>query len=165
MLNILEDARHRIGLLQYTLSTVHISIDTVAAIERRKSKREQYVHRRVLEDWAQREDIEKWDSSSTVHYYSLYESVNSDCCARRFQNKNSYLCTYDLYGPVRNVLVAGRSITRANWRGLGPKRHSPIGSMPFHRAQKTLDFQGPTPLPLAQVMDLSASKIITYRDV
>ncbi len=26
---------------------------------------------------------------------------------------------------------------------LGPKWHSPIGSMSFHRAQKTLDFQGP----------------------
>jgi hypothetical protein len=26
---------------------------------------------------------------------------------------------------------------------LDPKWHSPIGSMPFHRAQKTLDFQGP----------------------
>ncbi len=28
---------------------------------------------------------------------------------------------------------------------LGPKWYSSIGSMPFHRAQKTLDFQGPTP--------------------
>ena len=28
---------------------------------------------------------------------------------------------------------------------LGPKWHSPIGSMPFHRAQKTREFQGPTP--------------------
>jgi hypothetical protein len=27
---------------------------------------------------------------------------------------------------------------------LGPKWHSPIGSLPFHRAQKTLEFQGPT---------------------
>ncbi len=26
---------------------------------------------------------------------------------------------------------------------LGPKWHSPIGSMAFHRAQKSLDFQGP----------------------
>jgi hypothetical protein len=33
---------------------------------------------------------------------------------------------------------------------LGPKWHLPIGLMPFHRAQKTLKFQGPTPshLPL-----------------
>jgi hypothetical protein len=28
---------------------------------------------------------------------------------------------------------------------LGPKWHSPIGSMPYHRARKTLHFQGPTP--------------------
>ncbi len=36
------------------------------------------------------------------------------------------------------------------WRGssfLGPNWHSPIGSMPFHRAQKTLECQGPTPPP------------------
>jgi hypothetical protein len=30
--------------------------------------------------------------------------------------------------------------------------------MPFHRAQKVLDFQGPNPLPLALVLDLPASK-------
>ncbi len=28
---------------------------------------------------------------------------------------------------------------------LGPKWHSPICSLPFHRAQKTLNFQDPTP--------------------
>jgi hypothetical protein len=28
---------------------------------------------------------------------------------------------------------------------LGPKWLSPIGSLPFHRAQKTREFQGPTP--------------------
>jgi hypothetical protein len=27
----------------------------------------------------------------------------------------------------------------------GPQMASPIGSMPFHRAQKTFEFQGPTP--------------------
>jgi hypothetical protein len=38
------------------------------------------------------------------------------------------------------------------WEGVGPWvfGHSHIGLMPFHRAQKTLDIQGPTPshLPL-----------------
>jgi hypothetical protein len=51
---------------------------------------------------------------------------------------------------------------------LGPKWHSTIGSMPFHRAQKTLEFQGPKnsripgpdPLPLALVMDMHASTIL-----
>ncbi len=34
---------------------------------------------------------------------------------------NNYLCmTYDLYGPVRNVFDAGRYITWASGRGLGP---------------------------------------------
>ncbi len=35
-----------------------------------------------------------------------------------------------------------------NLKFLGPKLHSPIRSMPFHRAQKTLEFQGPTPYHL-----------------
>jgi hypothetical protein len=33
---------------------------------------------------------------------------------------NSYLCTYDLYGPLCDVFDARRSITRASGRGLGP---------------------------------------------
>ncbi len=37
---------------------------------------------------------------------------------------SNHLCTYDLYSP---------------------KWHLPIGLMPFHKAQKTLKFQGPTP--------------------
>ncbi len=43
---------------------------------------------------------------------------------------------------------------------LGPKWHPPIGSMPFHGTQKTLNFQGPAPLPLAHVMDMHASKTL-----
>jgi hypothetical protein len=34
--------------------------------------------------------------------------------------KISYLCIYDLYGPVHNVFDACRSIARASGRGLGP---------------------------------------------
>ncbi len=33
---------------------------------------------------------------------------------------NGYLCTYELYSPVRNVFDACRSITRASGRGLDP---------------------------------------------
>ncbi len=43
---------------------------------------------------------------------------------------------------------------------LGPKWHSPNGSRTYHRAQKSLDFQDPTPLPLALVMYLPASKAL-----
>jgi hypothetical protein len=32
----------------------------------------------------------------------------------------NYLCTYDLYGPVRNVFDAGRYITWGSGRGFGP---------------------------------------------
>jgi hypothetical protein len=50
---------------------------------------------------------------------------------------------------------------------LGPKWNSPIGSMPFHRAQKKSRFPGPSsrchftglnPLPLALVMDAARIK-------
>ncbi len=34
---------------------------------------------------------------------------------------NSYLWTFDFYGPVRNAFDAGKSITRASGRGLGPE--------------------------------------------
>jgi hypothetical protein len=37
-----------------------------------------------------------------------------------FLRYNSYLSTYDLYGPVRNFFDVCRSITRARGRGLGP---------------------------------------------
>jgi hypothetical protein len=51
--------------------------------------------------------------------------------------------------------------------GVDPETKS---SMLFPGAQKSLDFQGPTPLPLALVMDLPASKAlhtgrINYRPI
>jgi hypothetical protein len=35
----------------------------------------------------------------------------------------SYLWAYDLYDPVRNAFDAGKSITRASGRGLGPSSY------------------------------------------
>ncbi len=37
-----------------------------------------------------------------------------------FVHRYNYLCTYDLYSPVRNFFDAGRYITWASGRGLGP---------------------------------------------
>jgi hypothetical protein len=37
-----------------------------------------------------------------------------------FTNCFSNLWAYDLHGPVRNAFDAGKSITRASGRGLGP---------------------------------------------
>jgi hypothetical protein len=53
------------------------------------------------------------------------------------QVRYSYLCTYDLYSPVHNVLDACTSITRASGRRLGPvKWHRANRRVPFG-AQKT----------------------------
>jgi hypothetical protein len=41
---------------------------------------------------------------------------------------SSYLCTYDLYGPVRNVFDACKYIMRAIGRGLGPGKREFFGS-------------------------------------
>ncbi len=54
------------------------------------------------------------------------------------------------------IFYACRSITWASGKGLGPgslessgpKWHSTIGLMPFHWAQKILEFLGPTPFHL-----------------
>jgi hypothetical protein len=43
---------------------------------------------------------------------------------------------------------------------LGPKWLSSNGLMQFYRAQRSLDFQGSNPLPLALIMDLPASKAL-----
>jgi len=62
----------------------------------------------------------------------------------------SYLCTYDLYGPVRNVFAACRFITRASGRGLGPGNGiEPIGEC--HLEPKKFEIS-------RSQMDLPASK-------
>jgi hypothetical protein len=70
----------------------------------------------------------------------------------------SYLCTYDLYSSVCNVYDACR-IDPLWGRGLSPR--NPKQRRVF-LGPKNSWFPGPNPLPLAQVMDLHASKIITY---
>jgi hypothetical protein len=50
-----------------------------------------------------------------------------------------WMCAYPLIGQVGG----GWALEFSSF--LGHKWDSPIDSMPFHRAQKTLEFQGPTP--------------------
>ncbi len=78
----------------------------------------------------------------------------------------NYLCTYDIYGPVRAA-----SIIWASGRGLGP------GILDFFGPQMTLAywldaisqgpkmsrFPGPSPLQFAPVMDAARIKSITHR--
>jgi hypothetical protein len=83
----------------------------------------------------------------------------------------SYLWTFDLYGPVPVYIMllmqanplrgqVGRSWALEIKTFLGPvKWHRAVRQVPFG-AQKSRDFQGPTPLPLPQVMDLPASQAL-----
>jgi hypothetical protein len=73
-----------------------------------------------------------------------------------------------IYGPVRFAFDVGSIHYLGKLEGVGPwksrllkpKWLSPIGLMPFHRAQKSLDFRGP--LTLALVMDAARIKSITH---
>jgi hypothetical protein len=53
----------------------------------------------------------------------------------------SYLCTYDLYSPVHNVLDACISITRAGGRELGLEIESFLGPVKWHRADSRVPFR------------------------
>jgi hypothetical protein len=51
-----------------------------------------------------------------------------------------------IFDACRSVTwESGRGLGPGNLEFLGPKWHSPIGSMPFHMSQKSPNFQGPTP--------------------
>jgi hypothetical protein len=54
----------------------------------------------------------------------------------------SYLCTYDLYGPVRNVFDACRSIARAVGRGWALESESFLGPVQWHRVDRRVPFHG-----------------------
>ena len=57
-------------------------------------------------------------------------------------NQYSYLWTYDLYGLLRNAFDAGKSITRASGRGLGPGKQDffgPCEMLSSHQASAVWD--------------------------
>ncbi len=72
----------------------------------------------------------------------------------------SFLGTYDLYGPIRNAFDASKSIMRASGRVLGPLKWQLAVRKVLPFGAQMLRFPGPNPLPLAQVMDLPASKAL-----
>ncbi len=49
------------------------------------------------------------------------------------QDQINYLWTYDLNGPVCNAFDAGKYITRASGRGLGPGNQDFLGPVKRHR--------------------------------
>ncbi len=74
----------------------------------------------------------------------------------------NYLCTYDLYSSVHNVLDAWISITRGRGRGLGPRIWEFFGPQialayrldAISQGPKNSRIPGPNPLPLPQVMNI-----------
>jgi hypothetical protein len=69
-----------------------------------------------------------------------------------------YLCTYDLYGPLPNVFDAGRYITWASGRGMGPGNGEFFGP-------KKLEIFSAQPPPTCPRNVYARIKNITYRDV
>ncbi len=54
--------------------------------------------------------------------------------------QNNYLCTYDFYSPVHNVLDACISITRASGRGWALEFERFLGPVKWHRADRRVPF-------------------------
>ncbi len=88
---------------------------------------------------------------------------------KNFKIYNSYLRTYDLYGTVCNAFDAGKSITRASGRGLGPGNQEFFGPCEMHGIEpsgecrlgpKKVEISMAKLLPLALVMDFPASKAL-----
>jgi hypothetical protein len=67
-----------------------------------------------------------------------------------------HLCTSDLYVLCVMIFYACRSITWASGMALAYR----LDAIP--QGLKNSQFPGPNPLPLALVMDMHASKIITH---
>ncbi len=80
-----------------------------------------------------------WAAYPASAYQALHsQSVNG-------VNSYRYLCTYDLYDTVRNAFDAGSIHCEGKWESVKPwKWHRTDRRVPFG-AQKSLDFQCPTP--------------------
>ncbi len=87
----------------------------------------------------------------------------------KWSSFSTILAIYGLmiYPAPLNAFDACKSIARENGRGLSPGNQTFLGpvkgfepSGECHLGLKSRDFQGPTPLPLAQVMDLPVSKAL-----
>jgi hypothetical protein len=70
-----------------------------------------------------------------VALFSIY--IKSLLYGMKFQQYNRFVSKSEEQRAICSMYVTCSF--------LGPKWHSPIGSMPFHKTQKTLDFQGPSP--------------------
>ncbi len=77
---------------------------------------------------------------------------------KNFEIYNSYLRTYDLYGPESSAFDAGKSITRASGRGLGPGNQDFFGPYEMASSHQASAVWGPkksNQLPLALVKSIT----------
>jgi hypothetical protein len=72
----------------------------------------------------------------------------------------SNLWTFDLYGPLRNALMRANPLLGQVRGGWALEIKTFLSPMKWHRTFRRMLFPGPYPLPLAQVMDLPASKAL-----
>jgi hypothetical protein len=97
-------------------------------------------------------------TSRDIQLHRVFNSAERKASVKEKQGENNYLCTYDLYGPVRKVFDAGRYITwgrgREGWRWESRvlwatvKMHEPIGECNF--GPKKLEIPSanpPSPFP------------------
>ncbi len=95
-----------------------------------------------------------------IHYFLFWYRANqmldsSSSASIRTVERRNYICKHV---PCTSALLAAERVHPAcKSLFLGPKWQSPIGSMPFHGAENSR-ISGPNPLPLANVMDIHASK-------
>jgi hypothetical protein len=75
----------------------------------------------------------------------MFNSMSSSLCCF------NYLCTYDLYSPVHNVLDACISITRGSGRGLGLGIREFLGPVKWNRAERRVPF-GPKKLEMSKAV-------------
>ncbi len=111
-------------------------------------------------------------SKTVMNYNSVKTGSALGVCIQHFRVLAlhlNYLCTYDLYSPVHIGLDACISITRTSGRGLGPENWKFFGPCKITSSRRAIwgpkisRFPGPNPFPLAQIMDMHASKTLCTR--
>jgi hypothetical protein len=78
-------------------------------------------------------NIKIYKNSCTNHVKPTASCISDKCYVGTWA-ENSYLWTYDLYGSVRNILDACRSISWASERGLGPGNRDFLSPVKWYRA-------------------------------
>ena len=76
----------------------------------------------------------------SVQKHSFRLSMSARTEKKTIVTIKNYLCTYDLYSPVHNVLDAFISITRASGRELGPGNETFLGPAKWHREVRRVPF-------------------------